>query len=194
MGRVEWRAFSKSDLKMKKLFILFVTVVLAASCGGNHSGREKTQEDAQKEFSATLSQSDTTDMLGAADDFIRKVTAGQIDEAVEMLYVLYDNQLYGTSDSYSAELKNRFAMLAGTAAELDYYSFSTQGNNDACYRFRFGEGPDAASMRITLNPVRIDGKWYLTLKDGSQSSAVMAPDKKVHPLAPAPEEITLHAE
>lgn len=180
---------------MKKLFILFVTIALAASCGSHSGSRgEKTQMDAQKEFSEGLSQSDTTDMLHASEEFIIKVTAGQIDEAVDMLYVLYDNQLYGKSDSYTAELKNRFAMFEGVSYELDYYAFSTQGNNDACYRLRFGEGPDAASMRITLNPVLVDGKWYLTLKDGSQPSSVMAPDRQVNPLAPAPEEITLHVE
>ena len=181
---------------MKKLFIIFVVVALAASCGHHYSGSngEKTQIDSQMEYHESLSQSDTTNMLSAAEVFIKKLTDGQIDEAVDMLYVIYDNQLYGLSQSYTEELVSRFAMFLGTRYELDYYTFSTQGNNDVCYRLFFGEGPDATSMRLTLNPVLIEGKWYLTLKDGTQPSAAMAPDKQINPLAAAPEEITLHVE
>jgi hypothetical protein len=35
--------------------------------------------------------------------------------------------------------------------------------------------------------VYVDGQWYLTFKDGSQSSLDLPVDKQVHELAPAPD-------
>ena len=41
-------------------------------------------------------------------------------------------------------------------------------------------------MKLMFNPVYIDGSWYLTFKDGSQSSRDLPLDKQIHELAPAP--------
>lgn len=187
------RLFQKKLFDMKKLFIFFAFVLLAVSCGHHYSGSngEKTEIDAEKEFAEGLTQSDSTAMLVESDKFIKKLVGGQIDEAVNMLYVLSGSELYEKSAEYSQELAERFQMFNGSSYVLDFYAFSTQGNNDVCYKLSFGDEEDSF-IRLTLNPVLIDGKWYLTLKDGSQTSHAMAPDRQIHPLSPAPEEITLH--
>jgi hypothetical protein len=37
-----------------------------------------------------------------------------------------------------------------------------------------------------LNPVYVNGKWFLTFKDLGQSSKALPADKQIHELAPAP--------
>lgn len=179
---------------MKKLFIFFVFVLAAVSCGHHYSGSngEKTQQDAEKEFTETLNHSDSTAMLIGAETFIQRVVSGQTDEAVNMLYVLYGNELYQKSLEYSNELVERFKIFKDFHYTLDYFAFSTQGNNDVCYMLKPSAEDGVPGFRITLNPVLVDGVWYMTLKDGSQTSAAMNPDKQLDPYAPAPESITLH--
>lgn len=41
-------------------------------------------------------------------------------------------------------------------------------------------------MKLMFNPVFIDGTWYLTFKDGNQSSRDMREENQIHELAPAP--------
>lgn len=179
---------------MKKLFVLFAFILLTVSCGHHYSGSngEKTEYDAEKEFTEGLTQTDSTAMLVESEKFIQKLIGGQIDEAVDMLYVLSGSELYRKSLSYTQELTERFQMFVGSGYKLDYYAFSTQGNNDVCYMLNLGGAEVGPNIRLTLNPVLIEGKWYLTLKDGAQPSQAMAPDQQIHPLAPAPEDITLH--
>ena len=186
------RLFQKKLFDMKKLFIFFAFILLAVSCG-HHSGSSgvKTEMDAEKEFTEGLTQSDSTAMLAESDKFIKKLVGGQIDEAVNMLYVLSGSELYEKSAEYTQELVERFQMFDGSTYEMDFYAFTTQGNNDVCYRLSIGEDGQSF-IRLTLNPVLIGGKWYLTLKDGSQTSHAMAPEKRINPEALAPEEITLH--
>jgi hypothetical protein len=47
-------------------------------------------------------------------------------------------------------------------------------------------------MKLMFNPVFIDGQWYLTFKDGSQSSKDLLPENQVHEMAPAPKDIRLN--
>ena len=138
---------------------------------------------------ASLTQSDEDAVLALADDCMRKFQAGQLDEALDMIHVLYNNVVYKKSDSYTAQLKQRFEAYPVLSFERLYHSFSTEGNNDISYSYVFepanGNIP-ASTRKLMFNPVYIDGQWYLTFKDGSQSSRDLPVDKQVHELAPAP--------
>lgn len=148
--------------------------------------------DAVKEFKNSLTDSDSTSLVALSNDFMGKVAAGQVAEAVDMLYALHDNQIYYKSDSYTSDLISRFNMFAGWDYELDYVDFSTQGINDVCYKITLHNGDDNRSLKFALNPVLIDGVWYLLLKEGNMPSKVIYDGLKINDLAPAPEEITLH--
>ena len=178
---------------MKKLFILLAAVAVLVSCHSRpkYSGAhgEKTQKDAEAEFVASLTQSDEDAVLALADECMSKFQAGQLDEALDMIHVLHNNVVYKKSASYTAQLKQRFEAYPVLSFERLYHSFSTEGNNDISYSYVFepanGNIP-ASTRKLMFNPVYIDGKWYLTFKDGSQSSRDLPLDKQVNDLAPAP--------
>jgi hypothetical protein len=176
---------------MKKFFILLATVAVLVSCGPKYSGPngEKTQKDAEAEFTSSLTKSEKKAVLDLADECMDKLRSGKVDEAVDMIYVLYNDVLYKKSASYTADLITRFKMFPVRSYERLYYSFSTEGNNDISYSYIFApskKGAGGESMKLMFNPVYVDGKWYLTLKEGGQSSKDLSADKQIHDLAPAP--------
>ena len=184
---------------MKKLLVILAAISLLSAChrAPHYSGfhGEKTQIDAEAEFVAALSSEDSTAVLDLAEQFMTLLKDGQTEEAVDMIYVLYNDQLYRKSEAYSQMLVQRFKVFPVYSYHLVYYSFSTQGNNDISYQYAFGrptsEKP-APTIKLMLNPVLVDGVWYLTLKEQGQSSRDLPKEKQIHDLAPAPDEITLH--
>lgn len=181
---------------MKKLLFILAAIALLSSChhySGSHG--EKTQKDAEAEFVSGLSQSDSTSVLDLTEKFMQSLQAGKIEDAVDMIYVLYQNVLYAKSESFTTELYQRFAVFPVKSFKRDYYSFSTEGNNDVCYTYEFAshdKNGNAREIKLMFNPVCVDGKWYLTLKEPNQSSKNLLPSKQIHELAPAPEKITLN--
>ena len=178
---------------MKKIFILLAAFAVLVSCKSGHrysgSNGEKTQKDAEAEFVSSLSKSDEEAVLALADDFMGKMQAGQVDEALDMIHVLHNNVVYKKSAEYTEHLKQRFTQFPVRSFKREYHSFSTEGNNDISYTYVFvpaTETDAAETMKLMLNPVYVNGNWYLTFKDLGQSSKALPADKQIHELAPAP--------
>lgn len=180
---------------MYRLFVFIASALLIASCSGHKnagSSAEMTQLDAEKEFVSSLKDSDSLSLVTLSDEFIKKLTSGQVYEAVDMLYVLNDNQVCEKSDSTAKEMTRVLSMFRNCDYTLDYVSFSTQGNNDVCYKLFQGDPDQGVSFKLALNPVLVDGKWYLTLKERNQTGRDLAKTRQLDDNAPAPEKITLH--
>lgn len=172
---------------MKRFGIILLALILVASC----KPKEKTYLDAEEEFIASLTSQDTTYVLEMTEAFVKLIQSGHVDMAVNQVTTIYEDKLYIASDEYREQLRNRFNAFPIVNYELVRYSFSTQANNDVCYRYYFD---DTHSMKLVFNPVKIDGQWYLALKDGNQSSKDMDPDDQVQPNSMAPEIVTLNRE
>lgn len=184
---------------MKKTLVILAAILLICSCADKPKyhgmNGEKTQMDAEAEFVATLTTVDTTAVLELADRFMETLKAGDIAEAVDMIYVLYNDKIYRKSAMYSQEIVGRFSMFPVRDYERVYYSFSTQGNNDISYQYTFGPAKASGNqptMKLMLNPVLVDGVWYLTLKMAGQSSKDLPKEKQIHDYAPAPDDITVY--
>lgn len=176
---------------MKRIIFIISVLFVISSCssGPKYSGMhgEKTQKDAEAEFTASLSSADSTAVLALADKCLSLLQNGSLAEAVDMIYVLHNNVVYQKSASYTSELINRFTILPVVSFKLNYFSFSTEGNNDISYSYSFDSSdPEASSLKLMFNPVYVDGKWYLTFKSGSQSSLDLPVSKRIHEMAPAP--------
>lgn len=177
---------------MKKVIFIFFAIILV-SCGSPVQNKKewKTQQDAENEFIASLTSSDTTNVLHLADSCMTLLKDGLLQDAVDMIYVLYNGVLYKKNSSYTESLINQFKALPVVSYGLNYYSFSTQGNNDISF-YIFSSEESSYSMKLMFNPVFIDGRWYLTFKDGYQSSKELPDELQIHKLAPAPKEIRLN--
>lgn len=169
--------------------LFFAAVIGFSACQNQPSkeqGKMKTLEDAETEFLQTLDKTDTSTVITQSKLFMEKLQAGNVEEAIDMLYILNNGLLL---DTLTAEQKESYAKRFRTypirSYQLDYYSFSTQGNNDVKFSYDFtGKG---ARMNLMLNPVKIDTTWYLTMKGKFNYSQEQA--KPRHPHSPAPLEI-----
>lgn len=181
---------------MKKIIFILSALAVLASCnrGPKYSGMhgEKTQLDAEKEFVSSISNADSLAVVTLSDRFMNLLKEGKVNEAVDMIYVLHDNILYQKNDSFSKDLIQRFTMFPVVSYKLNYFSFSTAGNNDVSYTYSFTDDESSSKMKLMFNPVKIDDVWYLTMKDGSQSSKELPKDKQVHDMAPAPADLRVN--
>lgn len=178
---------------MKKFLPIVLAVFVVASCGPRYSGPngEKTQKDAEKEFLASLSAESQAEVLDLAETCMQLLKNGELEDAVDMIYVLHNSAVYQKSENYRLQLINRFKMMPVADYTLEYYNFSTQGNNDISYVTKLGLEEGAPTMKLMFNPVLIDGKWYLAFKDGNMSSKALPIARQIQDMAPAPEEVTL---
>lgn len=174
---------------MKRVLYILALVLLSVSCRERSRSDVFTYEDAEKEFVSSLTVSDTSAVLSMTDAFMEKLRSGMTDSAVVLVNVLEDGVLYASSDNYRNELRLRFALFPVLDYELTKYSFSTPGNNDVCYTYKFN-GDD--KLKLVFNPVKVDSVWYITLKDGTQSSSDLPENRRVHPRSPAPSAVRLH--
>lgn len=175
---------------MKKYFIFFILLSFVASC--NLSGKKVvTYKDAENVFLKSLTEKDTATVLSMTDSFMNFLLQGQIDSAIQLVQVVYGDTLYMPSLGYKLELCSRFYTFPVVKYELVRYSFSTEGNNDVCYKYWFDEQQNH-TMKVVFNPVKIDSQWYITMKDGTQSSKDLNEQNQVHPMSPAPNKIVLN--
>ena len=155
----------------------------------------KTFEEASYEFVSNLTYDDTTTVLKLGTEIMELLKKNKVDNALDLLYMVKDHQLYRLDTNKRESLKNRFNMFPVLDYKYENMSFASQGMNDVKYTVTFlTECAKNTSRNIVLmfNPIKIDGNWYFTVKEKGQLSSDT--EEKVHPQSFAPKEITLHSE
>lgn len=179
----------KNILHCAAIILLFVTL---ASCREQLKDSEKkmiTLSEAEKKFMDQLCKADTDTVLKISTCFMEALKCKQLNEAVKMLFTVNGLQLDTLSNQERQHFLRKFEVLPINSYKMDYYSFSTQGNNDVKFSYVFSEPGEKQKsvLSIMLNPVKIDGAWYLTLKGkNNYSQEQLIPP---HKDSPAPMEI-----
>ena len=148
--------------------LLLVCCLALFSCG-------KKQPVSEREaFRSTLTKEDTTQMLALCDQCMETLKAGQVDKALSMLH-LYDDStrtVLPLSEQKERELRRTFKLFPVVKYTRAYYTFTTEGLNDVKYNIEFFEkeagDPTPNSIGFMFNPVKVEGQWYLTVKEADQ--------------------------
>ena len=176
---------------MKKFFLIFLSALLVfASC----KTKPRTYGDVESDFRASLTYQDTLEVLMMGQNFMENLLAQNYDAAFDSLFVLGNDVLYMASPEWKSELKSRYSSLPVQEYALASYFFSTPGINDLVYRYSVG-GPltkDGPAFKVALNPVKVEGGWYLTIKDAHMASQDSDRWGRTLPEAPAPAEPKLN--
>lgn len=180
-------------MKLDKFIVTLLLGYIMFSCGQKETkGRMKTYGDAEKEFIATLTKEDSISVLNQARICMDSLKVGNIESALEMLYVVKGNQILPLGGESLKETREHFQRFPVVDYQLDYFTFSTQGCNDLKYRIKFSrkdEKGNIPAIAFMFNPVKIDNRWYLCIKGKDQSSKdILNPREKN---SPAPSEIKL---
>lgn len=158
---------------MKNLaYIMFIALVAVfiSSCK-----EKKTRMQQIQEFRNSLSSTDTTQMLKLCNDCMDLLKAQKVESALSMLYEYNDStkEVQPLTDKTRKQYERRFKVFPVLEYTMDYYSFQLEGVNDVKYRITFAleENPEQNGNAVTammFNPVKVDGVWYLTIKNGTE--------------------------
>lgn len=161
--------------KVLTLFAITISALTYMSCNSKNGGEQQNVEEQEVSFTETLTSEDSTQMLKIADDCMKLLQERKYDEAIGMLYVYDDSTkvLESISSDMASSLRRRFKVFPVLKYERDYFTFMEQGANDVRYKVWFAEEehPEIngeAVMNLMFNPVKVDGSWYLCLKDYGQ--------------------------
>lgn len=181
---------------MKKILAVLCTLSLLVACHNTGRKQQKfeTFESAQAAFAATLTAEDSTAVTAATDEIMSLLQAGEIEAALSHIYVVNDNVLYRPDDESLLRLKSKFRNFPVLSYTMTDFAFQTSAINDVTYQYVFEEipGENPGTLRLCFNPVKIDGKWYITLKDGNMTSKTMQEEYQLNPNAPAPDDVVLN--
>lgn len=125
------------------------------------------------EFTAALSEQDTIAMLKLCDDCMELLKGGDVDAVVAMLHE-YDDSLKTVSpisDESAASFRRQMQVFPVRGYKRASYKFFEEGLNDVKYEVTFAEGErdrTAPKTFFMFNPVKVDGTWFLCVKQSDQ--------------------------
>ena len=122
---------------MKKKDLLYICVLVAVSCFLFSCGEKKKQLTPKEEFLMGLTAEDTVQVLTISRSCMDTLKAGNIDEALKMLFILRDGKAIPLPAEKEQQLRKKFKYFPVVDYKLDYYSFSSTDNNDVKFQIEF---------------------------------------------------------
>lgn len=155
---------------LKNSVLTISCVILLAAFIAGCTGKNKAEEEAQEEV-MSLSVADTTQVTNLMNQYFDCLMKKDYDGAMSMISQLKNDSL----KEMTPELKNHYMMgmklITPIRYQIEYMVFETE--QDCLVKYSAvlfeKEGSDDKrpnKMHYAIKPVRIDGKWYLTVADG----------------------------
>lgn len=157
-------------MKKRSFFSLILSFAIFAVIGIACS-KTATKVNPQEEFLNTLTAADTTEILKLSNTFMETLQQGKVDEAISTLVLLDTaNNVQDLPVSVKESLKNNFRLLPVRSFTVQGYEFQKNDSNYVSYSYvaiPATETEPEVTMGFKTKPVKVDGKWYLTLPDYS---------------------------
>jgi hypothetical protein len=161
---------------MKKNLFFTILMVLAlcmvCSCGKKKKSLNEYREEYLTKPSISLTQSDSTEVKALVDNYLQLLRDNQFEDAVDMLYYMNGPKIIPMPDELKKPQLAMIKRFRGIKYELDRIVYSQELDNIACYVVTLFEkeknDPRPNTAQFFLKPVRVEGRWYLTMAD-SQS-------------------------
>lgn len=155
---------------MKKIFyfalVSFLGLAVLASC----TNKEKSDASAHDQFIASLTSADTTEVLNMCQEFFTKLSQGDKEGAIAMLSLSTDSgEVIAMSEEKIQQLTRQFTLFPVLDNHLVEYTFGEAADNLMKFKVVFAKDENGKEEAINfgLNPIRKDGKWYLTVRNAA---------------------------
>ena len=159
---------------MKKIFY-FILVSLVGTAILTSCAKKADQPSAHDEFVASLTSADTTEVLNMCQEFFTKLSQGDKAGAIGMLS-LSDSlgAVLPMTEEKSQQLTKQFSLFPVLDNHLISYTFGSAADNLMKFKVVFAKDEDGKEEAINfgLNPIRKDGKWYLTVRNAAGKVAL----------------------
>lgn len=153
-------------------FFLAFGLLLFCSCKGG-----KSSDDVQQQR-MIVTEEDTASVAKMAVEFMEKLKAKDLDSALGMLYYLESPgdsvnapSIVPLSEEQAAEQRFVFERFPVLSYRIDNIVFNTETDCQVKTTFEFtksAEGQtEGQTTSLYLQPMRIEGRWYLTVRDSS---------------------------
>ena len=135
----------------------------------------RKKEAAHSQRRMGLTAEDTVQVLTISRSCMDTLKAGNIDEALKMLFILRDGKAIPLPAEKEQQLRKKFKYFPVVDYKLDYYSFSSTDNNDVKFQIEFfkhtsSDDHTPNTIGFMFNPVKIDGVWYLAVKEATKEA------------------------
>lgn len=119
--------------------------------------------------SMEYSGADTTEILGLVNKYIACLNEHDYDGMVDLLYVFKDNRITPFENEQRDSVIRGLKQIPIYAAKLHSFMLRSNVNNEVGILVQLVEDGDLDNeigvSKLYLNPVYVQGKWYLTLLD-----------------------------
>jgi len=155
---------------MKKnsvLVVMTLALLMLASCGKKEKSFKELEETYLPKPEMTLTASDTANVKALTEHYMKLIEDREIEDAIGMLYYLDKDSVKPLRPDQAKNQRFILNHVKGVEYTLDYLKFRTEKDCEARFTIKLFEPkpgntkPNKVSM--TLNPVRMEGKWYLTV-------------------------------
>ena len=169
--------------KYSRIFMIaawtFLAVALATSCQSRKSSKQAMSDE--EAYLSSLTAADTAALIAKADSCIALMVAGQMDVALANVGYVEDATLKHLTPEMIARTAATFKSLGVHGFERSAFELINSELNTITYRLKIGtpssvpepvegtatsasSGTAIPTTGFAFNAYRIDGHWYLTLK------------------------------
>lgn len=143
-------------------FACLAVALMVVSCVGGRNRHVPTEHEV---YAASLTAADTAEVIARAKAVVEKIISGDVEGALSGLGYVESDTLYPISSERIAAAANQFRKLGMNSASLENYTFENAENNTVKFRVSCGSSDgELFSTAFALNALKLEGAWYLTLK------------------------------
>lgn len=154
---------------MRKSIFGFLTLIIVLGIGviSCKKSQENKVVNETEEFRNSLNAKDSTDATEISNNFMETLKKGDIEGAIGQL-VLVDTarKVMPLTEEIKSSLRRTFNTFPVLEYTITTFEFYRPDSNFVRYSYVFGEAPvggEKPSLQYSTMPMKIDGKWYLTL-------------------------------
>ena len=154
-------------MKYSSLFLSSLFLIFVVSCN-NQTPKNQNIDD---ELQMDVSVDDTTEVKSLVGEFLGCMERGQLDSCIQMLYFIQaDSSLMALPKDLADKQRMLFEPLIGKKYRQEVMVFHKEIDSVVKIVAELFplEGPDdhrPNTMSFVIRPVRLDGKWFLTMPD-----------------------------
>jgi len=148
--------------------LFFVFSIIAILCGCSNKKRSYTDSYVRPP-SMVFSKEDTTQINQLANSFVEYINKGDISSASASLYYLDKGSVVELPLKKRQQFEEMLANIPFSGCQLKSFHLEGAKDNKIGVAIKITPDADVANNKgiitLVLNPVQVEGKWYLTLRD-----------------------------
>ncbi len=157
-------------MKIRNILLAATAVVLSVSCSDKKSEQaSNVRSEFLRPSDIEYSKQDSTEILKLVNEYVKCMKEGDIESSAYLIYNLHNDSIHELSETEKKGYLLCYSSLPIFDVSMKSFLLRGTKNNEVKLAVQiFEDGSIAEGKGVTylsLNPVLVDGRWYLTLLD-----------------------------